>query len=485
MLSASHARNNPLRYHPVVRVVILLIVGVLVSAGTVVGLVYNRLQGNIEQHDVSVLLDRPEEHVPIDEKQGQPLNILLLGSDVRQGASDIDGGREAGITGMRSDTTMLVHVSADRSHIEVVSIPRDLLVEIPPCTLPNGRKTRTQHDAMFNSAFAIGGQTDDVNAAAACSIRTIEKMSKLTVDGYVVVDFASFKKVVNALGGVEMHFDKPLRDKYAGLDVPAGNVKLNGDQALALARARKQVGDGSDISRIGRQHELVRAIIRDIFKMNPFTNLPTFYTLLSDVTSNLVTSEGLGNLRWLAGFLYSLKSIDQNNIHFITLPWLPAGNRVRPAPRDQVLWEALKTDKSITADEAWGKKSTGPGEVGTTYGDGETAPGTVTPPAPHNPAPRPPAQQNPTPRHEQPAPRHEQPAPAPAPEPKQPEPAPAPEPKKPEPGSGSADKPSEPAPGTGGDHGGGNGGSEGGARGNGGHAHRGGHSSHAARTPLL
>ncbi|MBM7824869.1 LCP family protein required for cell wall assembly [Arcanobacterium pluranimalium] len=333
------------------RVFGLVFLALVLSGTSAFGMLVYRLQTNVQQHDLASLLDekeRPQEALPLDQKAGQPLNILILGSDTRNGKSDIDGSGKSGkVEGMRSDTTMLAHVSADRKRVDVVSIPRDTLVSIPSCTLETGKVTKAQAEGMFNSAFQIGGANGDVNSAAACTVKTVEAMTKVLVDGYVVLDFASFQDVVNTIGGVEMCFQTNVKDSYSGLNIAAGCHNLMGADALALARARHGLGDGSDVSRIDRQQELVGKIVTKILSMNLFTNLPKFYQLLTDVTKNVQTSTGLGDLKWLSGFLYSLKDIDRNNVKFITMPYALAGNRAKATPQAQTLWDALRTDTPV------------------------------------------------------------------------------------------------------------------------------------------
>ncbi|MDO5025000.1 MAG: LCP family protein [Trueperella sp.] len=341
--------------HTVLRSIGLILLAMLLAvlgAGTTL---YLELQGNIVQHDLDTLLDedtRPQKFTPPDDQDtGTALNLLLLGSDTREGDADVDGSGASGkIDGMRSDTAMLIHISADRTRVDVVSIPRDTLLNIPSCTLPNGRSTYPERDAMFNSAFYRGGMSGSVAAAAACSVRTVEKLTDIYIDGYIVINFASFQDVVNTLGGIDMCLTESLRDSRAGLDLSAGCQTLNGTQALALARARYQVGDGSDISRIGRQQELVKKIIEEALALNAFSDMNTFYQLLQDVTKNLETSDGVGDLRWLGGLLYSLRNIEGGNINFITMPFVPEGDRVRPAASARQVWRALEFDRPVDSD---------------------------------------------------------------------------------------------------------------------------------------
>lgn len=392
-LSPRHISNAVNTRH-VARTVLLVLVALLLAVGSAAyGLVHN-LQSNISQVNVDDLLGdaRPAakgEDNPLDPNAGQPVNILVLGSDVRSGDSDIDNSGKSGkVTGMRADTTMLFHISADRRRIDVVSVPRDMLVPLPNCTVINkdGKQSQTkaQKETMFNAAFALGGQGGNVGSAAACAIRTFEQMSDLRIDGFVVVDFASFKAIVDTLGGVPMYFPEAVKDQASGLNVPAGCRLLMGDQALALARARKQVGDGSDISRIGRQQELVTAMLNEVLSMNLFTNMPKLYSVFNTVSSSITTSEGLGNLSTLSGLAYSLRGLDMSKVTFVTMPWMPdaasGGNRVRPAKNVQVLWDAIEADHPITVTKQ-GNQSIVTDTVTGASTDGKTR-ATTTPQAP-------------------------------------------------------------------------------------------------------
>ncbi|WP_418606707.1 LCP family protein [Georgenia sp. SUBG003] len=315
---------------------------------------YSEIQGNVDRHDISHLLGDSAtaggEPEPIDQKAGQPINLLVMGSDVRAGDSDVDGAGAAGeVQGMRSDTTMIAHISADRSRVEVLSIPRDTLVDVPACTLPDGSTTTPHEDAMFNSAFQTGGQTGDVGAAAACTIRTVQDLTGIVIDDFVVVDFAGFKNVVDALDGVPLYFDKPIDDPYAQLRVAAGCQVLDGTEALGVARARKTVGDGSDISRIGRQQELVAAIAREALGKNLLTDLPALYQFLDAATSTLTTGPYIGGLPTMAGLANSLRGLEPGAISFATMPFDWAGPRVVPSADAEAMWENIKADRPIDA----------------------------------------------------------------------------------------------------------------------------------------
>ncbi len=313
---------------------------------------FSALQGNIQTTDVTALLgeDRPTATAaattagPVDPSEGQPVNILVMGSDVRTGENAAYG---SDIEGMRSDTTLLVHVSADRSRADIVSIPRDLLVDIPGCPKPDGSESYAQSNAMFNSAFATGGMSGDVAYAAACTIRTVEAMTGVYVDDYLVVDFTGFIRMVDALGGVPMCIPEDMQSAQAELDLRAGFQTLNGHDALAYARARKHVGDGSDISRIGRQQLLIGAMVRQILSKNLLTDLPALYQFLDAATESVTAGPVIGRIPNMVGLANSLRGVPAGGVTFVTVPFDWAGARVVPSDDAAALWAAIAMDSPI------------------------------------------------------------------------------------------------------------------------------------------
>lgn len=168
------------------------------------------------------------------------MNILLVGTDSQAGTPRFR-------TGARSDTIMLVHLPADRKQITAIAVPRDSMVQIPRCGSAPPRRD------MINSAFDKGGLT--------CTIKTIETLTDVRIDHMMEFDFAAFKEVVDALGGVEILIRKPIDDPKAKLKLPAGKVLLDGEKALGYMRLRNH-GDGSDVQRIKRQMTLLLAMFR-------------------------------------------------------------------------------------------------------------------------------------------------------------------------------------------------------------------------------
>lgn len=339
------------RRHPLRRFVAVAAIAVTAFVVTGSALAYSALQGNITTHDVSEILggDRPSAsgNGPVDPRAGRALNILVMGSDVRSGENAALGGSPE-TAGMRSDTTLVVHVAADRSRADLVSIPRDLLVDIPTCPLPDGSESSPRSDAMFNSAFATGSQGDQVEYAAACTIRTVEQMTGVYIDDFVVVDFAAFTRMVDALGGIPMCIPEPVSDRYAGLDLDAGYQTLDGTDALAYARARKNIGDGSDISRIGRQQLLLGAMVRQVLSKDLLTDLPSLYQFLDAATASLTTGPTIGQIPTMVGIANSLRSVPADGVSFVTVPFDWSGARVRPNADSAELWAAIAADRPIT-----------------------------------------------------------------------------------------------------------------------------------------
>jgi LCP family protein required for cell wall assembly len=314
---------------------------------------YSALQGNITTHDVTALLgaDRPDGSGvdgsgPVDPGAGRALNVLVMGSDVRSGDNAVLGGAPE-TEGMRSDTTLLVHISADRTRAEIASIPRDLLVDVPACALPEGGESAPQSDVMFNAAFATGGGGGETEYAAACTIKTVEQMTGVFIDDFVVIDFAGFTRMVDALGGIPMCIPEPVTDRLAGLDLEAGEQVLGGQQALAYARARKNVGDGSDISRIGRQQLLLGAMVRQVLAKNLLTDLPSLYQFVDAATESVTAGPTMGQIPNLVGLANSLRSVPAEGVVFVTVPFDWAGDRVRPNDDSDALWSAMAADAPI------------------------------------------------------------------------------------------------------------------------------------------
>ncbi|SHI20561.1 LCP family protein [Streptomyces sp. 3214.6] len=326
-------------------------VGVVVLGVGVAGwVVYVKLDGNITPDDAAAAelaryaKERPTSLV----KDAQ--NILLIGSDSRAGDGNEEYGRDSGTE--RSDTTILLHLAAGRRSATAVSLPRDLMVDVPACLRADGKRAEATF-AMFNYAFQTGG--------SACTIRTVEKLTGVRIDHHVVVDFSGFKDVVDAVDGVEVCLSKPIDDKAAKLRLPAGKVTLDGEQALGYVRARKSLGDGSDTDRMERQQRFLGALVNKVQSNDVLLNPVKLYPVLDAATSSLTTDPDLASLRGLYELVRGLRDIPTEHVQFLTVP---RESYVYNANRDQLvepeaeeLFERLRIDAPLVVSKEVPTKS--------------------------------------------------------------------------------------------------------------------------------
>ncbi|MER7898123.1 LCP family protein [Streptomyces sp. NPDC096046] len=326
-----------------VRVTAFGVTTLLVAAGGVGWAVYAKLSGNITPDEAAAAeLRRYDQERPTSLVK-DARNILLIGSDSREGSDNARYGRDSGTE--RSDTTILLHLSAGRSSATAVSLPRDLMVDLPGCRRPDGSRSAPRF-AMFNQAFQLGG--------SACTIRTVEKLTDIRVDHHVVVDFHGFKKMVDAVDGVEVCLREPIDDRAAKLRLPAGRVTLNGEQALGYVRARKSLGDGSDTERMERQQRFLGALVNKVRSNDVLLNPAKLYPVLDAATSSLTTDPDLASLRGLYELVRGLRDIPMEQVQFLTVPresYAYDANRDQLAePAADLLFERLRTDTPVVVE---------------------------------------------------------------------------------------------------------------------------------------
>ncbi|MPY51022.1 LCP family protein [Streptomyces acidicola] len=347
--AAQRRNRGPLR----TALLVALALAVLGTAG--LGWIYLKLNGDIATFDGDGLSrNRP------DAGSSKGENVLVIGSDARTGGNSALGGGSKDDVG-RSDTAFLLHIYADRKHAIAVSVPRDTLVTIPPCKLPDGTWTPTQPNTMFNAAFSVG-QTAKGNPA--CTQNTVEELTGLRVDHTVVVDFKGFAALTDVVGGVEVCVPgdiyqgdlNPNRTTKGELIFKEGEQNVSGQKALDYVRLRHGIGDGSDIGRIKRQQAFVSSLLKKIKSdgLTPTKLLP----LATAATESMTVDPGLGTADKLISFAMSLKDIDLHNTKFVTIPWRYEGSRVAVVEPDASdLWATLKADRTIDGKDASGKKS--------------------------------------------------------------------------------------------------------------------------------
>ncbi|MFG3287015.1 LCP family protein [Streptomyces sp. NPDC048111] len=292
-------------------------------------------------------------------------NLLLIGSDSRAGSNSSYGRDDGG--SQRSDTTILLHLAADRRTATAVSLPRDLMVDIPACGRPEGGTTKARF-AQFNSAFEMGG--------AACTIRTVEKMTGVRIDHHMVVDFSGFKGMVDAVDGVEVCLKDPVEDRQAHLKLPAGRQVLHGEQALGFVRSRHGFGDGSDTQRMDRQQQFLGSLMKKVQSNGVLLNPTRLFPVLDAATKSLTTDAGLNSLRALYDLVSSMRDIPTQNIHFLTVPRQPyVYDRNRDElvqPEADRLFKQLREDQPIkVVPAAEAEKDKEKERDGGTKGDGQ------------------------------------------------------------------------------------------------------------------
>ncbi|MFF9777242.1 LCP family protein [Streptomyces sp. NPDC013978] len=351
--------GDPARRGRRLRIAGCLLAGVLVVGAGGAGWAFWRLNDNIASVDIDAALgdNRPAkirsspDPFASDPSASDPsasaaaealpsgaLNILVLGSDSRSGKENAKlGGGDEG-AGARSDTAMVVHVDEGRTGATVVSIPRDTLVTRPSCPLESGGSTAVAYNVMFNSAYAVGGPV--------CAVKTVESMTDVRMDHYIEIDFAGFAKLVDALGGVTVTTDEDIDDEDSHLTLDAGTHHLDGEQALALARTRHGIGDGSDLGRIGLQQTLVKALLDQISSTDLLTNPAQLYRAADAITGSLTTDTGLDSLGELMSLGKSLSGLTSAETETVMMPVVTAAydrNRVvADEPEASRLWESLR-----------------------------------------------------------------------------------------------------------------------------------------------
>jgi LCP family protein required for cell wall assembly len=336
---------------------IALAMAIVLVVGAAGGyLLYHHLNGNLAH---AKILNEPGHSKPVA-GLGHSENILLMGSDTRA----FKGGAKFGsdIAGARSDTTILVHIGEDGQHATLVSIPRDTYARIPACKTATGVSTPQWN--KFNVAFSVGGPS--------CTIALVENLTHLPINHFVVVNFAGFERMVNALGGVSVCLSHPIDDPHrinpatgtpigSGLVISAGRHTLDGTQALGFVRARYAVGDGSDLGRIKNQQVFLSSMIRKATSTGLLFHPFSLFHFLDAATKSIETDPGFGlpQLKDLAGKLHGLKP---GKVGLLTVPlsnpnaYVPIGGVNASVvfwdkPRANALWQALRTDGPLPGTE--------------------------------------------------------------------------------------------------------------------------------------
>lgn len=340
---APKRRGQVKRKHTIGKV--LLVTSMVLALATGLGVVYlyRHLNGNLDVIDVTNQLgeDRPDKEQV--EGPQEPLNILVMGSDTREGAGNNIDNLTGG--GERSDTTILFHLSADRERAYGVSIPRDSLVTRPTCKTESGESIAGGTDVMWNEAFSVGGP--------ACTIRQLEQITGVYVDHFVVVDFSGFEDMVDAIDGVEVCIPEDINDPAHGINIPAGTREIEGREALNYVRARYTLGDGSDIGRISRQQAFMSSMVNKVVSAGVLARPDRLVRFLNAATNSLTVDPGLENVAKIADLGLQFRGIGLDRVQFVTVPFEydqreEYRGRITWLPEAEELWAKIAADEPLT-----------------------------------------------------------------------------------------------------------------------------------------
>ncbi|ASU80434.1 hypothetical protein CDG81_21600 [Actinopolyspora erythraea] len=312
-------------------------------------------------------LDQQSQAIEDAHLQEGDLNFLLIGSDTRQGAEAGDDiGTAEGVPGARSDTTMIAHIPADRSRVVIVSIPRDLEIDIQADTCRKWDSATGKYadstvpaveNVKFNTAFAEGGP--------ACVTKQVQQLSGLKISSFMGVNFQGFKSMVEAVGGVRVCTNKPMIDQELGtILATAGWHDLGPQQALQYVRARKLVNDPTaDYGRMERQQLFLSALLRKMTSANVLLNPSKLADMANAVIANTF-GDNVDSDKLIA-LGKSLDGLDPKKVTFVTIPTTgnanSRGNEVLAKSQAHSLFRAIIEDVPIHSP---GEQQSGQGSEG-------------------------------------------------------------------------------------------------------------------------
>ncbi|MDJ0320103.1 LCP family protein [Pseudarthrobacter sp. PS3-L1] len=327
------------------KVVSLALAVVLVGGFGVAGYWVLRLQGNITTAPLSA--GNGNKGGGANDSSDR-MQILILGSDTRDGKNSEYGGDESTGYG-QSDVMMLMDISADNKRVSVVSFPRDLLVDVPACTdAATGQQFPARSGAMINSAMAEAG--------IGCAVDTVNALTGLEVDHFMMADFNAVKELSSAVGGVDVCVSDAVYDPDSRLRLPKGTSAVQGETALAFLRTRHAFEDGGDLGRIKAQQGFLSSLTRKIKDDGTLSNPAKVLNIADVVTRNLTLDEGFASVPSLVTVGNRLKDIDVSKVAFVAVPTQAAvsdPNRLELAqPAAGQLFSALRSDLDLTNPSA-------------------------------------------------------------------------------------------------------------------------------------
>jgi LCP family protein required for cell wall assembly len=322
------------------------LIGVLVISVVAAGggfYLYRQLNGNIRQVPLytgtagNAGTEKPD---PFGRK---PINLLIIGSDSRAKKANCRlGGDCASGSGQNADVEMVVHVSADRTNVTVMSVPRDTVADLPACADPQTGARAGARYAQINSTLNYG---------PGCTVAAVHALTRIPIDHFVMVDFAGVIAMSDSVGGVSVCVTDNVYDPYSHLKLTRGRHTLKGLAALEFVRTRHAFGDGSDLGRTYAQHAFLSAVIRSVKRKGVLLNPAAVLSLAQAATKTLTVDTGLGSIPKLIGLATDVNKVPADRVTFTTMQTTPDPtnpNRVVVAPAARALFEEIIDDQSLT-----------------------------------------------------------------------------------------------------------------------------------------
>lgn len=314
------------------RGVLLSVVAVVVVAALGAGFYVFNLQHKFNSKSNSVAINYTEEQQnlrPVKAPDDGSLNILMLGVD-HADENEAESAALDGAVSQRSDSMMLVHIPEDRKQIYVMSLVRDMWVDVPGYG---------QH--KLNAAVELGG--------VPLLMQTVEGLFDTKVDHIAMIDFAGFRELSTALGGVRVTNEIPFTANDTDYFYPEGEITLEGDRALRYVRERKSFSDG-DYQRVKNQRTFLMAAVNQMLSNDTLTNPTKLYNII-DKVSPYLTFDSEFDAATIVGLGMQLKNVDTENLEMFTMPTAgsstsPDGQSIELASELAVaqISEALQTD---------------------------------------------------------------------------------------------------------------------------------------------
>ncbi|WP_197367590.1 LCP family protein, partial [Streptomyces clavuligerus] len=249
-----------------------------------------------------------------------PLNILVIGSDARNSKENqqLGGAKETFNSAPLADVQMLIHLSADRSNISVVSMPRDTMLRIPECADPKTGKVHPASDwVQTNESLGRGG--------AGCTVATWYELTGITIDHFMMIDFAGVVSMADAIGGVPVCVKQNIHSRTptgegSGLRLAAGTTPIQGEDALKWLRTRYGFGDGTDLARTRAQHMYMNSMVRQLRKNTKLSDPVKLRKLAEAAIDALTVDEGIESVKKLLDIGNELKDVAPERITMSRIP---------------------------------------------------------------------------------------------------------------------------------------------------------------------